>query len=433
MIIYTVKNGDSVYSIARRYDTTPSRIIIDNNLENPGKLSVGQTLVLLYPTQTHTVRGGDTLNGIAQEYGVTLNELWQNNPQLAGGMYIYPGQTLNISYEAPPLGGIRTDGYAYPYIDREVLRTTLPYLTYLSIFSYGMKPDGTLIPPTGGDDELISIAREYGTVPLMILTSLTEQGTFSNELVTQVLSDEALADRVIENTLRTVREKNYGGVNVDFEYIPAESADAYLAFLDRLHSALAQEGYILLSSLAPKTSATQQGLLYEGHNYPAIGAIADLVLLMTYEWGYTYGEPMAVSPLPEMQRVIDYAVSEIPRDKILLGMPNYAYNWALPYVRGKSRAQPLSNTEAVQLASEKHAEIQFDERSQTPYFNYYEPSPEGGKPVEHVVWFDDARSMDAKLRLIQENGLTGTGIWNIMRYFPQLWLVLNALYTIEKL
>lgn len=433
MIIYTVKNGDSVYSIARRYDTTPSRIIIDNNLENPGKLSVGQTLVLLYPTQTHTVRGGDTLNGIAQEYGVTLNELWQNNPQLAGGMYIYPGQTLNISYEAPPLGSIRTDGYAYPYIDREVLRTTLPYLTYLSIFSYGMKPDGTLIPPTGGDDELISIAREYGTVPLMILTSLTEQGTFSNELVTQVLSDEALADRVIENTLRTVREKNYGGVNVDFEYIPAESADAYLAFLDRLHSALAQEGYILLSSLAPKTSATQRGLLYEGHNYPAIGAIADLVLLMTYEWGYTYGEPMAVSPLPEMQRVIDYAVSEIPREKILLGMPNYAYNWALPYVRGKSRAQPLSNTEAVQLASEKHAEIQFDERSQTPYFNYYEPSPEGGKPVEHVVWFDDARSMDAKLRLIQENGLTGTGIWNIMRYFPQLWLVLKALYTIEKL
>jgi len=432
MIIYTVKSGDSVYSIARENGTTPSRIIIDNNLENPGRLSVGQTLVLLYPTQTHTVRGGETLLAIANMYGASLNTLWKNNPSLAGGMYIYPGQTLNISYETPPLGSIVTDGYAYPYIDREVLRTTLPYLTYLSIFSHGMRTDGTLIPPVGGDEELISIAREYGTVPLLLLTSLGEDGNFSNELAARILTDSALRTNVIENVLQTVREKGYGGVNVDFEFIPPEAAQEYPVFLQEFRDALHAENYELFVSLAPKTSRTQKGLLYEGHDYQAVGEAADKTLLMTYEWGYTYGPPMAVSPLPQMQQVIDYALTEIPADKLLLGIPNYAYNWTLPFVKGESKAEPLSNVEAVRLAGEKHAEIQFDPQAQTPFFSYFEYSPQQKKKLEHVVWFDDGRSMDAKLRLVRQNNMSGIGIWHIMRYFPQLWLILNALYSIEK-
>jgi spore germination protein len=153
---------------------------------------------------------------------------------------------------------------------------------------------------------------------------------------------------------------------------------------------------------------------------------------MTYEWGYTYRPPQAVSPLPEVRRVIDYAVTEIPREKIFLGIPNYAYDWTLPFVRGESRARSLSNVAAVQLASDKKAEIQFDETAQTPYFHYYERDPAAGDTREHVVWFDDARSMDQKLRLLRDYALAGGSVWNIMRYFPQLWLVMNSLYTIDR-
>ena len=67
MTIYTVKSGDSIYSIAREYGVPSSRIITDNFLTNPGRLVVGQDLVILFPTQTHTVRGGDTLDSIAGE------------------------------------------------------------------------------------------------------------------------------------------------------------------------------------------------------------------------------------------------------------------------------------------------------------------------------------------------------------------------------
>lgn len=431
MQIHVVQSGDSIYSIARQYGTTPARIIADNELVNPGRLAVGQTLVILEPTQTYTVRGGDTLEGIARMFGVSIMQLWRNNPALGGKTSIYPGQTLNISFPTPPLGEIAVNGYIYPFVDRDTLRKTLPYLTYLSIFSYGIREDGTLIPPIGGDEELIALAKEYSTVPLMMLTSLTEGGTFSSELASRTIQNEATAQTLAENAVRTMIEKGYGGIDVDFEYIEPGASDAYVRFINQLRAALPDEGdYEIFVSLAPKTSDAMRGLLYEGHNYAGIGDAADRVLVMTYEWGYTYGPPMAVSPIGEIERVLDYAVTRIDNDKVLMGIPNYAYDWPLPYVRGETRAQSMPNVAAVNLAIDKNAAIQFDERAQTPFFNYFDRV--NGRPVEHVVWFDDARSMDSKLRLMEEKDLYGGGVWNVMNYFPQLWTVMNSLYSLEK-
>lgn len=430
MVIHTVRKGDSIYSIAREYGVPPSRIITDNMLENPSKLAVGQSLVILFPTQTHTVRGGDTLQSIARMYRITLNELYRNNPILGGVPTIYPGQVLNISYPEPSLGEFSTNGYAYGNIDRATLRRTLPYLTYLSVFSTGIRPDGSLIPPAG-EEELISLAYEYDATPLLVLTSLSENGTFSSEIVRQVLSSESMSNAVIQNTVNAVNEKRYGGVDVDFEYIPAELAQAYADFIRRMNEAVGDERVVFVS-LAPKYSANQPGLLYEGHNYKALGEAADQVMLMTYEWGYTYGSPMPVAPLNEVNRVVNYAVSEIPRDKIFLGLPNYGYDWALPFVKGVSKAQSLSNTAAVNRAIMRGADIQYDETAQSPYYSYYDRPQTYSDAVEHIVWFEDARSADAKLRLAANESLDGGGVWNIMNFFPSLWLVMNQLFNIRK-
>ncbi|MBR5252827.1 MAG: LysM peptidoglycan-binding domain-containing protein, partial [Clostridia bacterium] len=394
-------------------------------------LVVGQDLVILFPTVTHTVRGGETLERIASMYGVSLLDMYRNNPILGGLPSIYPGQVLNISYETPPLGEISSNGYAYPTIDQAVLRRTLPYLTYLSVFSYGIRDDGSLIPPEGDEAGVLALAREYGTVPLLVLTSLTERGTFSSKLAAEVLANEELETAVINSVVSTVAQKGYGGVDVDFEYIPGEYKEAYAAFVDRLSHALGEE-YKVFVSLAPKYSADQQGLLYAGHDYGLLGAAADNALLMTYEWGYTYGPPLPVSPINEVRRVIDYAVTEIPREKIFVGIPNYGYDWPLPYVRGESKANSLGNVEAVQLALDRGVSIEYDQTAQAPFFTYYDRPETYDDAIEHIVWFGDARSSEAMLRLVSEYGLDGTGVWNIMKYFPSLWSVMNSLYSIRK-
>lgn len=430
MTIYTVKSGDSVYSIARDLGVPPSRIITDNFLTDPGALTVGQDLVVLYPLRTHTVRGGESLYSIAEDFGVSVLDLYRNNPNLDGAPNVFPGQVLNISYDTPLLGEISTNGYVYPYIDRTILRRTLPYLTYLSIFTYGITDDGELIEPEGGDGELIAIAKEYGTTPLMMLTSLGADGKFSNRLAERVLSDDAFAERVANSAAQTVKEKGYGGVDVDFEYVPASVREAYGSFIAKLQSTLGDLPVFV--SLAPKTSTDQRGLLYEGHDYSLLGSLADYLLLMTYEWGYTYGPPLAVTPIDKVRRVLDYAVTAIPREKIFLGIPNYGYDWSLPYVRGESRARSLSNEDAVALARSRGARIMFDETAQSPYFNYYDRPATFSDAVEHEVWFENARGIDSSLRLVSEYGLHGAGVWNVMKYFPQLWAVLNSLYRIRK-
>lgn len=426
MIIHVVQPGESIFSIAALYNTSPQKIIFDNELTNPNDLVPGQTLVILIPEVVHVVQPGETLADIARSYGTTTVNLLQLNPFIEYADQIVPGDQITISNTADKRGIIYTLGYTYPHINRTVLMKTLPYLTYLTIFTYGITEEGELIDIE--DEDLIRIARDFGVAPLMLISTLTEQGTFSNELAHIILNDPQVQDNLIENVLENLRQKGYAGLHIDFEYVLPEDEEAFINFIQKIYDRISPEGYILFTALAPKTSADQPGLLYEAHNYPRIGEASDRVLLMTYEWGYTYGPPMAVSPIDKVREVLDYAVTEIPRDKTYMGIPNYGYDFILPYVQGVSRADSVSNVEAVELAADVGAAIQYDEVSQAPYFIYYDDQ---GR--QHRVWFEDARSTLAKLDLYSEYGFEGVGYWNIMRYFPQNWLIVSNLYDIAKI
>ena len=147
---------------------------------------------------------------------------------------------------------------------------------------------------------------------------------------------------------------------------------------------------------------------------------------MTYEWGYTYGPPMAVAPLDQVKAVLDYAVTQIPANKILMGLPNYGYDWLLPYDERRP-ARSIGNYEAIALARKYGATIQFDEKAQSPWFRYYD-----SRGNQHEVWFEDARSYQEKLRLVQNMGLKGVSIWNVMRWFRPLYTLLNGMFEIQK-
>lgn len=423
VIIHVVRSGETVFSIARQYGVDPRRLAVDNGVPDTGALAVGQTLTVRFPGQVYAVRPGDTLSSVARAFGVTVRQLYRRNYQLGGRDALAPGQTLVISYLGEKLGTITTNSYAYPYIDRRLLDTTLPYMSCLTPFTYGMTASGGLLPLE--DRQLLSAARELGSLPLMHLSSMTEEGQFSNQRSSLILTDPQIQRSFIASVLEVIRQRGYRGVDVDFEFVLPEERQAYVEFIAALRRELSAMNYPVLVALAPKTYAAQPGLLYEGHDYAGLGAVADFVMLMTYEWGYAFGAPMAVAPLPQVRQVLDYAVTEIPAGKIFLGIPNYGYDWPLPFRQGETRARSLSNQEAVALAVHYGAEIQYDDTAQSPFFRY---TAEDGRA--HEVWFEDGRSMEAKLRLVAEYGFLGAGYWNLMRPFAQGWTVLDGLYEV---
>ena len=372
--------------------------------------------------EIYVVKPGDNIDSIAAEIGVSTGQLIYDN-QLVYPYELAVGQALLVNTGSSETGtgrNIRVSGYAYPFISSWVLEQTLPYLSELPIFSYGFTAAGELIPPEYGDDAwMIDAALRYGVQPILTLTPFGPDGNFNNQLISSVVNNLEYRENLIQNLLETVQEKRYQGVDIDFEYILASDRDAFTAFVREVADTMRANGYHTSVALAPKTSADQRGLLYEGKDYRALGEAADHVLLMTYEWGYTYGPPMAVAPLNQVRRVVEFALTQIPAEKIDLGIPNYGYDWPLPYERGVTAATTIGNVQAVRIAVSYGAQIIFDETAQSPYFRYVD---EG---VEHEVWFEDVRSLRAKFDLIREYGLRGCGYWTIMQWFRANWELLR--------
>ena len=378
--------------------------------------------------EIYVVKAGDNVNAIAASYGIEANTIIYDN-QLIDPYELAVGQALFIGTgQRDPDVTISVSGYAYPFINRWVLEQTLPFLSELSVFSYGFTYEGELIPPQWDDLWMINLAFASGTQPILTLTPFGPDGQFNNMLISSVVNNQEYSQRLIQNLLMLMGEKGYQGVDIDFEFILAEDRDAFTAFVGQVADSMRVNGYHTSVALAPKTSADQQGLLYEGKDYPAIGAAADHVLLMTYEWGYTYGPPMAVAPINQVRRVVSYAVTEIPPEKIDLGIPNYGYDWKLPFERGVTKAVTLGNVEAVRLAVERGAEIYFDGLAMSPFFNYTDPA-DGSL---HEVWFEDVRSLQAKFDLIKEYGLRGCGYWTVMQWFRANWLLLAENFYVGK-
>lgn len=375
----------------------------------------------------YVVQPEDTVFSIADAFHVSTESiLWAN--QLIPPYTLAIGQALFIPSDASLPSGFpaRINGYAYPFISEWVLSRTLPFLSVLSVFSYGFTENGHLIPPPLNDNFMILAANASLVSPVLTLTPLDATGRFNNFLIHSVVSSLPIRNQLINELLNTVQTSGFSGVDVDFEYILKEDRDHFTAFVTELTEKMNAYGYEVSVALAPKTSPEQTGLLYEGKDYAALGKAANHVLLMTYEWGYKYGPNMAVAPLNLVRRVVTYAVTQISPDKISLGIPNYGYDWPLPFVKDSTIARTIGNVEAVQIAVANHAKIQFDETAMSPFFQYISDG------ILHEVWFEDVRSIQAKINLMREFQLEGAGYWQINQLFLANWLLLNQEVVIQK-
>lgn len=423
MDIYIVQPGDNIESIAQKYGITVERLISDNGMINPYALVVGQAIVILYPTQTYTVQQDDTLATIADNNGISLMQLMKNNPLLYDREYIYPTESLAISYHT--VKDVQVVGYSYAFLSRDILTRALPYLTFLSVFNYRITENADIIN-YGDDNDIINMAKEYDTIPLMMISSFSPTGELNIEQVYELLLDNEQQDKLVNEILQTLRSKGFMGINLIITYIKEYNLSLYLIFFTKISRALRSEGYIFFITISPAYSITNDNL-----DYYSISTLVDRIIFLQNIWELNKQPPSPISNLSLIRPFIEQVTNTVSPEVISLGMPLIGFDWELPFIPDRTIARTLTLNSILALAYEQRAVIQFDEVSQAPYFEYILSTV--GAPENHIVWFNDARSIKALHDVVIDYNLVGTGLWHLTSLNQQLFSIINATFNIIKL
>lgn len=423
MTVYTVQPGDTIYSIAEKFNIPYMRLLQQNITQPNYDLVVGQNLVITYPNNVYYVQDGDSLQSISDYYGVSILQLFQNNPYLSDRVYLNIGEEIIISY-TKDIEEIEVNGYAFSYINVDTLTKTLPLLTYLTILGYQITATGDITVPD--DTNIVTIARGYGVAPLMLCSTLDVKGGGSYEITHALLNDKNIQENYINNILRVLRQSNLSGINFGCQFILKEDLQDYINLMAEVKLRLQEEGYLVFITIVPST----YGFVPDGNNdstyFYQIGQIADRVILISYQWTCANIPLVEQTTIKFLEKYVQYAITQIPSNKILIGITRVAYDWEAPYSEDKCNANLFTNTSALDLAYDLGVNILFDEETKTPYFYYTKNG------TEHFVWFKDANTIINLLNLINKYNLKGISVWSIMDFGPQTWTVINSQKQIIK-
>lgn len=416
MYVTEVRPGENLAAVAARTGVTTEQLVSLNGLPSQ---AVTQGQALLVPSNRYVVQQGDSLWRIAEISGVPLEQLIRANPGADRNLYV--GRQIRIP--TPTQRPAEVIGYlpiTDPGVTAEDIQPWARQLTWVAIFSHLITAEGE-VPPL---DDAAAIRATYaaGARPLMSIANMEPGGAFSPEIARAIITQPAVRERVISNVLRIMEEKGYAGIDSDIENIDADLRAGYVDFLRELKGRLGNRP--LNVAVPPKYDETTFAYA-RGHDYQGIGQVADRVYLMNYEFSWVGGPPGAIAPLPQTRRVLLYAASLMPRQKILNGISTTAYDWELPDTP-ENRARPWPSNEAVQIAVRNQVPIRYNDTAEAPWFRY---TDEGR---QREVWFEDARSIMAKFRIMRDIGVGGTGIWHLGALNSQLPPLIDYFYDVQR-
>ncbi|MGM0788551.1 LysM peptidoglycan-binding domain-containing protein [Bacillus infantis] len=421
MGIHVVSYGDTLWQIANAYSVSPADILLLNGLIDANEIVPGLALYIPLdnlPVRSHIIREGDTVYKLSLFYQTRIDSILKANPGL-NPYNLQPGQSIFIP--SPLKYGIQTLGFILPYNAEAlfpILEGISPLLTYLAITAYSFQADGTAYMILD-DNSMINKSKELGILPLLMIRNY-QNGNFDPGLAGRVLGDRRYTDNLISSIASLAKEKGYSGVSIDFEFIPPPQRNSFSRFLAELKEALGN--LILHVNVHAKTEDIPTNRIIGAYDYEAISAAADIVAVMTIDYGYPGGPPEPVSPLPWMEDVVKYAITKIPPGKLQIALPLYGYDKSGP----DNRTVSLAVLQAQNRAIEKGANIQYDSNKAAPSFNYYDDGQ------LHIVWFDDIRSYMQKYLLMDRYQLLGTTFWQISLRAPQSWLALYDSYHVVR-
>lgn len=417
LFVYTVRTGDSLFEISQKFQVSMSTLQTANGLFQ-ANVTVGQSLLI--PVDYYVVQPGDSFWAISRMAYVPLNALLEANPNVQPED-LQPGMRLSL----PTIERRLATSFSYtqlrtPDVDAALIANHAPYLTYIALFETHFNWNGDLSPLNDG--AAVLAAWQGRVTPIMAVTNLTAAG-FNSVLVQRVLNTPSVQARLIDNMIARATSRGYGGINIDFEGVLASDREAFVAFLQTLRARTEAAGLNL--SIAVPAKMDDAASWVRGYDYAGIGAAVDLVFIMAYDWHHAGSEPGPTAPIENVRRTLDYAASLMDRSKIIMGTPFYGYDWVVPYDGTPGRA--ITSQAAINLAMSEQVPINFSQADQSAYFYY---TDDAGR--NHVVWFEDTRSLFTKARLVYDAQIAGIGSWQLNFALPQYPWVFTRFFQIRK-
>ncbi|MCM3587505.1 glycoside hydrolase family 18 protein [Mesobacillus maritimus] len=419
MFIHTVQPGDTLYTIGKKYGISVDQIRAVNGVKTA---NIVPGLALLLPLYEYTVQPGDTLSSIARRSFISLAQLRTANPS-ARPNSLQPGMKLTI----PDISNYLAGTLSYyvvrsPDLDRKIINDFAPYASSISLFRYRVGPNGDIVNQLN-DLEAIETTWENRVTPLATITNLTPEG-FSTEVTSVILNNPTARTNLVNNIFQLVDQRGYGGVNIDFERVAEADRDLYTGFLRQLRDRLVPAGYAITVAVPAKTSEDIPWL--KGYDFGGIGSVVNYMFIMAYDWHHAGSEPGPVAPITEVRNTIEFAINNVPRKKIIIGVPLYGYNWSIPHQPGNI-ATAISNQDAMDRAISYQVAIQYSEEEESPFFRFRDEQDQ-----LHEVWFEDVRSIAAKMKLVREYNLQAIGAWQLTLGFAAGPWLLTKFFTIAK-
>ena len=311
-----------------------------------------------------------------------------------------------VSAAGPTAGKIRWGYYvSHDPNSKTSLQQNIGSLDYVSPFWYSIDADGNL----GGTDEanISDLLRSKGVKNLPTIKNSAKDDDFH-----RVLADPGTRDRAVRNIANLVIDKNYDGINIDFEWVAPNDRANLTTFMAQLAPALRSKGKLVTMAVVAKDMERTTGFAGP-YDYAALAPHNDLILLMAYGYRSASSDtPGPTAPFRWVEGSVTFAASQIPAEKLILGVAWYGYDWNLT---SGPPAQALRYNQVMDIVRETRATVQYDEKEETPFFRY---SKNG---QQHEVWFEDQRSTEARLELVNKYNLAGAGGWRIGHEDQRVW------------
>lgn len=338
---------------------------------------------------------------------------------VAGG-YVYYENVVRQPPDAPkPASGheIPVVIGAVPYWDEEEARQTIDSqsakLDVASPWSYSVAEDGTVELQPGldsaGEAAQAAWLHERGLKVIPTIANTTE-GLWDPATVSTVINDPDLRSRHVRSIVDLTGENGYDGIQIDYEDLPSSDRDAFSAFITDLGAAMHSAGKLLYVTVHVKEDDAGYDARNRAQDYAAIGQAADMVCLMAYDWHWSTGPAGPIAPYDWVERVLRYSVTQIPAEKIILGVGLFGYDWV------GTKADNLTWRQVLALASQYQVDELWDVGGQSPHFSYVD---EAGQ--QHEVWYENGRSAAAKFDLARRYELGGIELWRMGGEDPSIW------------